>query len=100
MEAIDAERATRAHSDRISEIKGWCCARNTTRRDIAGDFVAIGLFENREDLNSYIIHPDHQQGVMKWTPIADWQVVDIDIPSDFTFNSGALTVLNEFTSIN
>lgn len=61
LETIDAERATRAHPDHINEIKGWSCGRNITRRDIAADFVVIGLFENREDLNAYIIHPDHQK---------------------------------------
>lgn len=96
LEAIDAERATRAHPNHIDEIKGWTCGRNTTKRDIAADFVVIGLFESTEDLNSYIIHPDHQQGVTKWKSIADWKVVDIELPSDFTLHSGLLSVLNDF----
>ncbi|MEM0675702.1 Dabb family protein [Dickeya oryzae] len=98
LEAIDAESATHDHPNHISEIKGWTCGRNTTNRDIAADFVVIGLFENREDLNSYIIHPDHQKGVIKWKSIADWKVIDIEIPSDFTLNSGLLSVLNDITS--
>ncbi|WP_370661849.1 Dabb family protein [Candidatus Pantoea deserta] len=60
LEAINAERATRAHPNHIGEIKGWSCGRNTTKRDIAADFVVISLFENRKDLDSYITHPDHQ----------------------------------------
>lgn len=96
LEAIDAERATRAHPNHIDEIKGWTCGRNTTKRDIAADFVVIGLFESIEALNSYIIHPDHQQGVTKWKSIADWKVVDIELPSDFTLHSGLLSVLNGF----
>jgi len=99
-EALNAERATRAHPNHISEIKGWSCGRNTTTRDIAADFVVIGLFKNREDLNSYIIHPDHQRGVIKWKLIADWKVVDIELPSEFTLNTGFLSVLNDFSSIH
>lgn len=94
LETIDAERATRAHPDHINEIKGWSCGRNITRRDIAADFVVIGLFESREDLNAYIVHPDHQKGVAKWKYIADWKVVDIELPGDFTLNRGLLSVLN------
>ncbi len=97
LEAIDAERSTRAHPNYIEEIKGWTCGRNTTRRDIAADFVVIGLFENREALNAYIVHPDHQAGVAKWRAIADWSVVDIELASDFTLNTGLLSVLNEFS---
>ena len=95
LKAIDAERATRAHPNHIDEIKGWSCGRNITKRDIAADFVVIGLFESNEDLNSYIIHPDHQDGVTKWKSIADWKVVDIELPSDFTLNNGLLSVLND-----
>lgn len=97
LEAIDAERVTRTHPNKISEIKGWSCGRNTTKRDTAADFVVIGLFENSEDLNTYIAHPDHQKGVMKWRSIADWKVVDIELPGDFTLNCGLLSVLNNLT---
>ncbi|UTH75627.1 Dabb family protein [Chromobacterium sp. IIBBL 290-4] len=93
-EAIDAEKATHAHPDHIAEIKGWTCGRNTTKRDIAADFVVVGLFENREELNAYIIHPNHQLGVMKWKAIADWKVVDVEVSSETTLNSGLLSVLN------
>ncbi|WP_026042659.1 Dabb family protein [Pantoea sp. A4] len=95
LEAIDAERATRAHPHHIDEIKGWSCGRNTTKRDIAADFIVIGLFNNRSELDAYIIHPDHQKGAGKWKFIADWKVVDIELPSDFTLNTGLLSVLND-----
>lgn len=99
LEAIDAERTTRAHPNHINEIKGWTCGRNTTKRDIAADFVVLGLFENREDLDAYIIHPDHQKGVVKWKSIADWKVVDIELPSAFTFNCGLLSLLNDLSKV-
>ncbi|MEM6160966.1 Dabb family protein [Erwinia sp. P6884] len=98
LEAIDAERATRAHPNYIDEIKGWSCGRNITKRDIAADFVVIGLFENIEDLNAYIIHPNHQEGVIKWKFIADWKVIDIEITNNFTQKSGLLSALNKITN--
>lgn len=97
LEAIDAERVMGIHPHQIGEIKGWNCGRNTTKRDITADSVLIGLFENSEDLNTYIIHPDHQKSVMKWKSIADWKIVDIELPSDFTLNSGLLSVLNNLS---
>ncbi|VEI62408.1 Dabb family protein [Serratia rubidaea] len=99
MEAILAERSTREHVHNIDEIKGWTCGRNTTRRDIASDFVVIGLFDNRQALDAYIIHPDHQVGVEKWKSISEWRVVDIELNSDFTLNSGLLSVFNSFPAV-
>jgi hypothetical protein len=72
VEAIDAEWSTRAHPNYIDEIKGLTCGRNITRRNIAADFVVISIFEGREALESYIVHPNHQAGVEKWKA-TDWQ---------------------------
>ena len=63
-EAIDAERATHDHLLHMSEIKGWTSGRNITSRDITADFVVIGQSEKHVELNSYIIHSDHQKGVI------------------------------------
>ncbi|AHG21715.1 stress responsive protein [Chania multitudinisentens RB-25] len=98
LEAIDAERSTRAHPNHIEEIKGWTCGRNITRRNIAADFVVIGLFENRETLDAYIEHPNHQIGVAKWRAIADWTIADIELTSDFTLNNGLLSVLQNINT--
>jgi len=95
IEAIEAERQTRNHPHYIAEIKGWTCGRNVARRKIAADFVVAGLFNNQEELEAYLLHPNHQQGVSKWRVIADWVVVDIDLDSDFTLNTGLLSTLNE-----
>lgn len=94
LEAIEAEQATRSHPNNIPEIKGWSCGRNVARRKIAADFVVAGLFNNQEELEAYLVHPDHQQGAAKWQAIADWVVVDIDLESDFTLSSGLLGALN------
>ena len=89
-EVLEAEAATRGHPHRISEIAGWACGRNISVRKRAMDFVVMGLFESQEELSSFLIHPDHQDGVLMWQKIASWQVVDIDINSDTTQWSGLL----------
>lgn len=38
-------RATHAHPNFIDEIKGWACGRNTTQREIAADFMVMGLLK-------------------------------------------------------
>nr|WP_049774183.1 Dabb family protein [Erwinia sp. Ejp617] len=98
-EVLEAESATHAHPNFIHQIKGWTCGRNTTQRQIAADFMVMGLFESREDLNAYLVDPDHQAGVEKWHAIADWKVVDIELNSHSTLNSGLLSVLNELTAV-
>lgn len=87
-EVIDAEASTRQHPFHINEILGWACGRNTSQREQAMDFVVMGLFENQEALSAFLIHSNHQQGVLKWQKIASWKVVDIDIGSDTTKLAG------------
>lgn len=89
-EVIDAEASTRQHPLHINEIVGWACGRNISLRKQAMDFVVMGLFKSQEALSTFLIHPNHQQGVQKWQKIASWQVIDIDIGSDSTKFFGLL----------
>jgi hypothetical protein len=43
-------------------------------------------------------HPNHQIGINKWKFIADWKVIDINLDSDFTTNTGLLSVLNNLSN--
>jgi hypothetical protein len=95
-EVIDAEASTRQHPLHINEIVGWACGRNISPRKQAMDFVVMGLFETQESLSAFLVHPNHQQGVMKWQKIASWQVVDIDIGSDTTKFVGLLNGWADF----
>ncbi|KUI98312.1 Stress responsive alpha-beta barrel domain protein [Vibrio sp. MEBiC08052] len=92
--AIEAEQATRNHPRHIEEIKGWICGRNISRREIAADFIAIGIFNNTDDLEKYIVHPNHREGVEKWKAIAEWNIVDIDLSTDFSQATGYLNLLS------
>lgn len=93
-EVIDAEQSTRGHPLYISEIMGWACGRNISLRNQAVDFAAIGLFESQDALSAFLIHPNHQQGVLKWHKIANWQIVDIEIESESTKFFGLLNLLD------
>lgn len=97
-EIREAEGVTYEHPKYISEIKGWICGRNVTNRDIAADFVVIGLFNDVHDLESYINHPNHRVGVEKWANLANWKVADIEIAKDCIFNGGSLSVLDEIVN--
>lgn len=96
-EVIEAEASTRQHPHYIDRILGWACGRNISLRKKAMDFVVMGLFESQEDLSAFLIHPNHQEGVLKWQKIATWQVVDIDIGSDTTKLFGLLNGWADFS---
>jgi|GEM_PF-478694 len=94
-EVIEAEKETRDHPCHIHQIKGWICGRNITKRNVASDFVVMGIFNNQNDLTEYLVHSNHQQGVNKWTKLATWNVVDIDLSGDFCQATGLLTLLKD-----
>jgi hypothetical protein len=94
LEVIEAEKRTRNHPSHINQIKGWICGRNITNRSIASDFVVVGLFTNRKDLDEYLVHHDHREGVTKWKEVATWNVVDIDLEEDSSQITGALGLVN------
>lgn len=95
-EVIDAEASTRQHPLHIKEILGWACGRNISQRKRSVDFAVISLFESQDALSTFLAHPNHQLGVLKWQKIASWQVADIDIGSDATKFFGLLNGWSDF----
>ena len=81
--ALRAEQATHAHPREIPEIVRWAVGRNSTDRQNAYDFAVVGLFEDRDALQRYLTHPDHQRGVALWREISDWVVADFEEDVDF-----------------
>jgi hypothetical protein len=75
--AKKAEQATLRHPREISQIKAWFCGRSIIARPQAADFSLIGYFAGREDLDAYMVHPDHLRGVELWKEISTWTVSDI-----------------------
>ncbi|MFF9143387.1 Dabb family protein [Streptomyces sp. NPDC055051] len=76
--AVAAERISRGHPRHIPDIVSWTAGRNTTSRDAAHDFAVVGLFEDRDALERYQVHPDHRRGVRAWGELSTWVVVDLD----------------------
>ncbi|MFT2112065.1 Dabb family protein [Marinomonas sp. 2405UD68-3] len=95
-EAIDAEQSTKDHPNHIEQIKGWLCSRNVSTRTIAADFMVLGIFKNMGDIQNYLKHPNHQEGVDKWKTVADWQIIDIDMNDEATY---ALELMSTFKSL-
>jgi hypothetical protein len=77
--AKEAEQATLRHPLEISQIKAWFCGRSIIARPQAVDFSLIGYFARREDLDAYMVHPDHLRGVALWKDISTWTVSDIAV---------------------
>ncbi|MFE3027168.1 Dabb family protein, partial [Nocardia tengchongensis] len=66
----------------IPEIKAWTVGRNVADRTAAYDFALVGLFDDREAVQRYMSHPDHQRGVRAWSELSTWVVVDLDHSRD------------------
>ncbi len=77
-----AELISRGHPEFIPDIVHWAVGRNTTERAVAYDFSVIGWFEDRDALERYQVHPDHQRGVEAWRELSTWVVVDLDDAKD------------------
>jgi hypothetical protein len=75
--AKKAEQVTLHHPRDINQIKAWFCGRSIIARPQAVDFSLIGYFACREDLDAYMVHPDHLKGVELWKEISTWTVSDI-----------------------
>ncbi|MDQ0794225.1 Dabb family protein [Streptomyces sp. B1I3] len=80
--AVEAESISRAHPQHIPDIESWTAGRNTTVREVAHDFAVIGRFADRDALERYQTHPDHQRGVRAWKELSTWVVVDLDDTED------------------
>jgi hypothetical protein len=82
--AVAAGRISQNHPRHIPEILSWSAGPNVTPRPDAYDFVVIGTFADRDALQRFQIHPDHQRGVRAWEQIGTWVVVDLEHPDQQT----------------
>lgn len=86
-EAKQAEIISKSHVNHIQNIKGWLTGRNVTFREQAADFLVIGIFENKNELQIFQNDQHHLQGVCLWKKISTWQIIDIEISDDNTYLS-------------
>jgi uncharacterized protein with GYD domain len=72
-----AERKAEQVGARVGELLEWRVGRNVSDRDIAYDYVAIGLVRDDAALRRYLVHPYHQESVALWREISDWVMADL-----------------------
>ena len=77
--AAELRRRLEALPALIPQIKAFQVGDNFSPRDAAMDVALFSEFENREDLQAYAVHPDHQavavwiKDVVTETKVADWE---------------------------
>ena len=75
---LEAARLSEEHPRHISEIREWWCGFDVSGRDIAADFMVMGVFDSTDALDRYMAHAHHRQGVRAWREVAEWKVIDVD----------------------
>jgi hypothetical protein len=72
------DAAFQALGDTIPELKYWQCGWNITDRDIAYDYAIVSDVEDRDALQRYIAHPEHQAAAAQWREFATWVIADLE----------------------
>ena len=76
----DLEKGLGGLPDLIPEIKFYDFGRDVVRSERSYDFALVSHFDNRDALQAYAGHPDHQKVLKIITEIAD-KVVAVDFIS-------------------
>jgi len=63
---------------KIPFISDWSAGENFSTRPIAYDYGLHAVFESRNDLQQYLVHPAHVEAVNLWKQVADWNIVDFE----------------------
>lgn len=74
----DAAQLSAEHPRYIPEIREWWSGFDVSGRDIAADFMVMGVFDSVTARDRYLAHPHHREGVRAWADLADWKVIDVD----------------------
>lgn len=64
---------------KLPMVKEWIFGPDTTHRPISYDYALITSVENREDLQAYIQHPEHQAIVKRILEVSTYIVADLEI---------------------
>ncbi|MFJ4687543.1 Dabb family protein [Streptomyces sp. NPDC091377] len=75
----EAIAAFQGLDQRVTELRSWEFARNFSDRPIAYDYAINSSVEDRDALQRYLAHPDHQAGAALWRAIATWVIADYEI---------------------
>ncbi|MGA5900208.1 Dabb family protein [Streptomyces venetus] len=74
----EAERVAAKVGSEVPDLHEWSVGRNISGRPVAYDFAAIGLLDDEEALERYLVHPFHQEAIRLWREISDWVIADLE----------------------
>jgi hypothetical protein len=77
---VAAERSSQRVGEHVPELLEWRTGRNVSTRDIAYDFVAMGLVRDEADLRRYLTNDFHQRSAGLWREISTWVIADLEEP--------------------
>jgi hypothetical protein len=75
---LRAAALSRTHAEHIPEILEWWAGFDCGGRSISCDFMVMGLFAGRAELDRYLKDPHHRRGAGQWAELASWVVIDVD----------------------
>jgi hypothetical protein len=76
--AQEAEQIAAKVGSEVPELHTWQSGRNISDRPIAHDFAVIGLVDDEEALERYLVNPFHQEAIKLWREISDWVIADLE----------------------
>lgn len=76
--AQEAERIAAKVGGEVPELHEWKYGRNISGRPIAYDFAVIGVMDDEEALERYLVHPFHQEAIRLWREISEWVIADLE----------------------
>ncbi|GAA1938173.1 Dabb family protein [Kitasatospora viridis] len=75
--AQEAERIAVKVGGEVPELREWRVGRNISTRPVAYDFAAVGLMDDEDALERYLVDEFHQKAIRLWREISDWVIADV-----------------------
>ncbi|MFG2785933.1 Dabb family protein [Streptomyces prunicolor] len=76
--AQQAEQTAAKVGGEVPELHEWKIGRNISTRPVAYDFIAVGLLDDMDAVERYLVHPFHQEAIRAWREISDWVIADVE----------------------
>jgi hypothetical protein len=76
--AQQAEQTAAKVGGEVPELREWKTGRNISTRPVAYDFIVVGLLDDMDAVERYLVHPFHQEAIRAWREISDWVIADVE----------------------
>lgn len=73
-----AEQMAAKVGGEVLELHEWTVGRNISTRPVAYDFIVVGLLDDMDAVERYLVHPFHQEAIRAWREISDWAIADVE----------------------